>query len=531
MSKKFHSGLKRTLAWMLVVALTVQGCMVVYADDFTSEPDAAVVSEEISDADVDADNDLEVVEDEDTTDDVDISDDSNEDVDSDVTVEEEQADESGIDEFSDGSDLGVSEDGADAVGDDTQDTGAYKPREGDVGTFTVAGNDVYEYHRYRTTDGEYSGNYRFAVANYPVNNATITMAPNETRQFVVQSLVATNYKKATDNVKTTQWWKDYSRNSNDWPHSTIKWELTEGSDHASIFGETNPVVTISAFEEGDVTLTGTWTGYNCNISSKKYKACELVVTYKIHITPAVDKVNFGDKFVLSGSPTSQDIIDNSVLTESDSWGKDNAYTDFAATRDESGKIKAGMKECTMSYKAYPSKGQGTIKHTYYIDFHEMVGKELNTTAMSPDERAKLEETFRRDVSLPAPGIYVQTPGPVSIPKKGDYTFITTQAFNGGNGAVSSPAYTYKFMDDSASEYADDSSVITATTADKGKVKVTALKPGATSMKIIYSYTDKTTGEEKTAESKPIRITVNGIVFDEPAAITLSADEAKDYKIK
>lgn len=185
----------------------------------------------------------------------------------------------------------------------------------------------------------------------------------------------------------------------------------------------------------------------------------------------------------------------------------------------------------MSYKAYPSKGQGTIKHTYYIDFHEMVGKELNTTAMSPDERAKLEETFRRDVSLPAPGIYVQTPGPVSIPKKGDYTFITTQAFNGGNGAVSSPAYTYKFMDDSASEYADDSSVITATTADKGKVKVTALKAGATSMKIIYSYTDKTTGEEKTAESKPIRITVNGIVFDEPATITLSADEAKDYKIK
>ena len=159
MSKKFHSGLKRTLAWMLVVALTVQGCMVVYADDFISEPDAAVVSEEISDADVDADNDLEVVEDEDTSDDVDISDDSNEDVDSDVTVEEEQADESGIDEFSDGSDLGVSEDGADAVGDDTQDTGAYKPREGDVGTFTVAGNDVYEYHRYRATGGEYSGNY------------------------------------------------------------------------------------------------------------------------------------------------------------------------------------------------------------------------------------------------------------------------------------------------------------------------------------------------------------------------------------
>ena len=536
MSKKPHSGLKRALAWMLTVAMMAQGC-IVYADDFTSELDAAVVEEAAVSEDVDtsADSDLESADEgEDTSTEADVPEISDEDLDTEVVADDQQDTDEGSEAplFSDGSEEdAIVSDGAEAVGDDTADIGAYEPREGDVGTFTVAGNDVYEYHRYRTTDGKYSGKYRFAVANYPVNNATITMAPYETRQFVVQSLVATNYKTATDDVTTTQWWKDYSRNPSYWPHSTIKWALTEGSDHASIFGETNPVVTISAFEEGDVTLTGTWTGYNCNTSSKKYKACELVVTYKIHITPAVGKVNFGDKFVLSGSPTSQDIIDNSVLTESDSWGEDNAYTDFAATRDESGKIKAGMKECTMSYKAYPSKGQGTINHNYYVDFHEMIGKELNTTTISPDERAKLQETFRRDVSLPAPGIYVQTPDPVSIPKKGDYTFITTQAFNGGNGAVSSPAYTYKFMDDSASEYADDSSVITATTADKGKVKVTALKPGATSMKIIYSYTDKTTGEEKTAESKPIRITVNGIVFDEPATITLSADEAKDYKIK
>lgn len=498
---------------------------------------AAVVEEAAVSEDVDtsADSDLESADEgEDTSTEADVPEISDEDLDTEVVADDQQDTDEGSEAplFSDGSEEdAIVSDGAEAVGDDTNDTGAYEPREGDVGTVTVAGNDVYEYHRYRATGGKYSGNYRFAVANYPVNNATVTMAPYETRQFVVQSLVATNYKKATDNVKTTQWWKD-SRNPSYYPYSTIKWELTEGSEHAYISsGPTSPAVTIGAFEEGDVTLTGTWTGYNCNISNKKYKACELVVTYKIHITPAVGKVNFGDKFGLSGSPSSQDIIDNSVLTESDSWGKENAYTDFAVARDESGKIKAGMKECTMSYKAYPSKGQGTIKHTYYIDFHEMVGKELNTTAMSPDERAKLEETFRRDVSLPAPGIYVQTPGPVSIPKKGDYTFITTQAFNGGNGAVSSPAYTYKFMDDSASEYADDSSVITATTADKGKVKVTALKAGATSMKIIYSYTDKTTGEEKTAESKPIRITVNGIVFDEPATITLSADEAKDYKIK
>ena len=52
MSKKPHSGLKRALAWMLTVAMMAQGC-IVYADDFTSEPDAAVVEEAAVSEDVD----------------------------------------------------------------------------------------------------------------------------------------------------------------------------------------------------------------------------------------------------------------------------------------------------------------------------------------------------------------------------------------------------------------------------------------------------------------------------------------------
>lgn len=60
MSKKSHSGLKRALAWMLTVAMMAQGC-IVYADDFTSEPDAAVVEEAAVSEDVDtsADSDPE----------------------------------------------------------------------------------------------------------------------------------------------------------------------------------------------------------------------------------------------------------------------------------------------------------------------------------------------------------------------------------------------------------------------------------------------------------------------------------------
>lgn len=523
MSKKLHSGLKRTLAWMLVVALMVQGCMVVYADDFSSEPEA-VVSEEISDADVDADNDLEVVEDEDTSDDVDISDDSNEDVDSDVTVEEEQADESGINEFSDGSDLGVSEDGADAVGDDG-DTGAYTPGAGDEGTLPVAGNDVYEYHRYRATDGT----YRFAVANYPVNGTTVNMTAGSSRQFVVKTLYATSYKTATSDVKTTDWYDNEAKGNNHpsfYPYANVKWEITEGSSLAYLQGSTSPAVTLNVYSNstGDVKLTGTWTGYNSS-DSKKYEACKLTVTYNIHITAAPDKVNFKTPFTLNGTPSSQDIVDQGVLTASDSWGAGNSYIDYEASGD-------GMKTCTASYTSYPSKGQGTINHNYYIDFHKMIGEDtLDTASASPITRAKLKETFRQDVNQPAKGVYIVTKGPVNLHSKSDSTNITTQAFNGGNGAVSYPSYEYEFKDASATEYSSESAVATATTLSKGSVKISALNTGTTSMRIVYTYTAKDTNVEETAVSEPIQITVSGIQIDEPSTLTLSADDATDHKIK
>lgn len=145
MSKKLHSGLKRTLAWMLVVALMVQGCMVVYADDFSSEPEA-VVSDESSDEDASAESDLEITEDEDTSADVEVSEDSDEDMDSDVTVEEEQEDEAGVDAFSDGNDVAAFSDGADAQ-DETDDLKV------DIGNVDIAGGQQYSYSRLYDKDG------------------------------------------------------------------------------------------------------------------------------------------------------------------------------------------------------------------------------------------------------------------------------------------------------------------------------------------------------------------------------------------
>ena len=91
MSTKSHSGLKRTLAWMLTVAMMAQGC-VVYADDFTSEPEAADVAEAVSETvDTSADSDLEFADDgEDTSTDEDTPEISDEDIASDVTADDQQ---------------------------------------------------------------------------------------------------------------------------------------------------------------------------------------------------------------------------------------------------------------------------------------------------------------------------------------------------------------------------------------------------------------------------------------------------------
>lgn len=54
MSTKLHSGLKRTLAWLLTAAMLAQGCFVVSADDFSSEPAAAQETQADTQSDAEA---------------------------------------------------------------------------------------------------------------------------------------------------------------------------------------------------------------------------------------------------------------------------------------------------------------------------------------------------------------------------------------------------------------------------------------------------------------------------------------------
>lgn len=71
MSTKLHSGLKRTLAWLLTAAMFAQGCFVVSADDFSSEPAAAQETQADAQSDAEAvDFDTDAVETTESSDDV-----------------------------------------------------------------------------------------------------------------------------------------------------------------------------------------------------------------------------------------------------------------------------------------------------------------------------------------------------------------------------------------------------------------------------------------------------------------------------
>ena len=197
MSKKLHSGLKRTLAWMLVVALMVQGCMVVYADDFSSEPEA-VVSDEISVESDNIQNDLEAA-DEDASVDVESPDESDADIGEEVTVEEEQADEAGVDEFSDGDNIS-------AFSDESDDTDSTDDLKDETGKVDIAGGQQYSYHRLYDKDGY----VRYAVGTYPADGSGITLKVGDQRGMLYRTLYTSTSSKYTDYTRAS--WSNATSN-------------------------------------------------------------------------------------------------------------------------------------------------------------------------------------------------------------------------------------------------------------------------------------------------------------------------------
>ena len=506
MSKKSHSGLKRTLAWMLTVAMMAQGC-IVYADDFTSEPDAAVVSEAVSEADTSADSDLEFADDgEETSTDEDTPDISDEDITSDTADDQQTADDAAVeDPFSDGSDIATFSDGADAVGDETSKE--------ERGRIEIANGKYYDYARFKDA----SGYYKWAVANYPANNTEIDMCVGEKRTGVMHSMYSTNtsYKTLAD-LKKVLWNSASSYGA----YRSVSWSSSNENVVKVQPYWANTEITAAGVGEADV--TGTWIGYDKSASSSsRVELGRVVVTYHVKVTEPPEAVNaLTDKIDLQGQPTTPELLASakepisSPYTVNDVWGSKapNNYLNIEASDSD------GLSNAKATYTAYLASG--TINHAYTLDFHKMLNRSLEKSATSPSERAlSIKETFIRPVKTPADGIYLIGSTPVRITKRNNTATINVQVFRDGAQTTTDLGLVYEFSDPGIAEVKSQSVESGTKTM---KITVKGLAPGRTTMTVKSGNLPVAT----------VEVQVNGVDITEPdKKIEMSLDdEIKEHQI-
>lgn len=501
MSKKLHSGLKRTLAWMLVVVLMVQGCMVVYADDFSSEPEA-VVSDESSDEDASAESDLEITEDEDTSADVEVSEDSDEDMDSDVTVEEEQEDEAGVDAFSDGNDVAAFSDGADAQ-DETDDLKV------DIGNVDIAGGQQYSYSRLYDKDGY----VRYAIGTYPANGSSLTLKVGDKRGMMYHALYTSTSSKYTDYKKAS--WSKVSGN-----HSSSIYSVEWSSDDESIakvvsgssYGPYTTGMWVQGVSEGTTTIRSTFIPG----TSYKDKVKTVTNTFTVTVTKAADPVNIGDTFTLEGTATTPYLTTKATSTNVASlWGR-TSEINYNASGD-------GLETAQASWKVWTDTG--IITHRFCINFGEMVGRtpqQSDNTTYTPSPSDSMSDKFLRPCVMPPDGIYI-----TSVSDKGSVVDGNV-VFNKATGTSNYlNMYSYCISNqqkvDSATYYqnvqytSSDETVVKKYKQDKYSVQLNALKAGTATLTASYQPVDENGDAVGAPITKDIKVIVCGFYIDEKAA--------------
>ena len=502
MSKKLHSGLKRTLAWMLVVALMVQGCMVVYADDFSSEPEA-VVSDESSDEDASAESDLEIAEDEDTSADLEVSEDSNEDIDSDVTVEEEQEDEAGVDVFSDGSNVATFSDGADAQ-DETDDLKV------DIGNVDIAGGQQYSYSRLYDKDGY----VRYAIGTYPANGSSLTLKVGDKRGMMYHALYTSTSSKYTDYKKAS--WSKVSGN-----HSSSIYSVEWSSDDESIakvvsgssYGPYTTGMWVQGVSEGTTTIRSTFIPG----TSYKDKVKTVTNTFTVTVTKAAEQVNIGDTFTLEGTATTPYLTTKTTSTNVASlWGR-TSEINYNASGD-------GLETAQASWKVWTDTG--IITHRFCINFGEMVGRtpqQSDNTTYTPSPSDSMSDKFLRPCVMPPDGIYI-----TSVSSDKGSVVDGNVVFNKATG-TSNPLYMYSYCIsnqkkvDSATYYqnvqytSSDETVVKKYKQDKYSVQLNALKAGTATLTASYQPVDENGDAVGDPITKDIKVIVCGFYIDEKAA--------------
>ena len=538
MSTKLHSGLKRTLAWLLTAAMLAQGCFVVSADDFSSEPAAAQETQADTQSDAEAvDFDTDAVETTESSDDVTSEEDeiAAPDVEQDADVEDisqeadseeltapETTDDNAAAEqnaFDDGSAVAAFSDGTDA-----QDVSDLKR---DTGEITIAGNEKYSYTRLY----DEKGYIKLAVGTYPANNSTVTVKVGDKKGLQYRTLYTTStqtdYKKAswsnctTENVGKNQYGVEW-KSSNENVAKVVS---------NSQYGPYTTGVWVQGISEGTTTITSTWKpGKNFKDSDGNYTLGTVTNSFTVKVEKAADPVEVGTSFTLNGSPSSP----FQVAREGSSaaklyWGRTSSVN-YSIPESTESFDNSGMTTCNASWGAWSDTGE--ITHAFCINYAEMIGGVLDSNKGAYDNSTYREsvssysaggttDVFLRPCKMPADGIYVTGTG-------GDRgSFVNNNVVF---DRVSSSEYVYVYAYciknqqkvDSATFYknikwsSSDESVMKVARQDKYSVQLASYKAGIATLHGSYQPVDSEGNPDGEPLTIDVKVIVSGFYIDEKA---------------
>ena len=538
MSTKLHSGLKRTLAWLLTAAMLAQGCFVVSADDFSSEPAAAQETQADTQSDAEAvDFDTDAVETTESSDDVtseedgiavpDVQQDADvEDISQEADSEELTAPETTDDNaaaeqnaFDDGSAVAAFSDGTDA-----QDVSDLKR---DTGEITIAGNEKYSYTRLY----DEKGYIKLAVGTYPANNSTVTVKVGDKKGLQYRTLYTTStqtdYKKAswsdctTENVGKNQYGVEW-KSSNENVAKVVS---------NSQYGPYTTGVWVQGISEGTTTITSTWKpGKNFKDSDGNYTLGTVTNSFTVKVEKAADPVEVGTSFTLNGSPSSP----FQVAREGSSaaklyWGRTSSVN-YSIPESTESFDNSGMTTCNASWGAWSDTGE--ITHAFCINYAEMIGGVLDSNKGAYDNSTYREsvssysaggttDVFLRPCKMPADGIYVTGTG-------GDRgSFVNNNVVF---DRVSSNSYVYVYAYciknqqkvDSATFYknikwsSSDESVMKVARQDKYSVQLASYKAGIATLHGSYQPVDSEGNPDGEPLTIDVKVIVSGFYIDEKA---------------
>ena len=538
MSTKLHSGLKRTLAWLLTAAMLAQGCFVVSADDFSSEPAAAQETQADTQSDAEAvDFDTDAVETTESSDDVTSEEDeiAAPDVEQDADVEDisqeadseeltapETTDDNAAAEqnaFDDGSAVAAFSDGTDA-----QDVSDLKR---DTGEITIAGNEKYSYTRLY----DEKGYIKLAVGTYPANNSTVTVKVGDKKGLQYRTLYTTStqtdYKKAS-------WSNCTSQNMGQYQYG-VEWKSSNENVAKVVsnsqYGPYTTGVWVQGISEGTTTITSTWKpGSKFKDSDGNYTLGTVTNSFTVKVEKAADPVEVGTSFTLNGSPSSP----FQVAREGSSaaklyWGRTSSVN-YSIPESTESFDNSGMTTCNASWGAWSDTGE--ITHAFCINYAEMIGGVLDSKKGAYDNSTYREsvssyspggttDVFLRPCKMPADGIYVTGTG-------GDRgSFVNNNVVF---DRVSSNSYVYVYAYciknqqkvDSATFYSNikwsssDESVMKVARQDKYSVQLASYKAGIATLHGSYQPVDSEGNPDGEPLTIDVKVIVCGFYIDEKA---------------